>query len=307
MIYVNKADSTPLYQQLYTSIIEEITNGSLPKDSALPPIRTLSEKLNISLNTVSKAYLQLTAEGYVRSVPGSGYYVEDISNTFLDTLSVPPVSKKIISSISGQNPAPKATPVRYDFKHDVDPDNSLYRIRLNDYIRNLPTVTVGGVTYKFVNGIGFGIDGYCCEEGDRQRAAGRQDINYSAIAVKGCLFRFKPYGADITVDGETRHYDKVWLAPTMFGKYYGGGMKVAPEQDRNNPQHTVTNVVIHGTGRLKTLIRFAKIFSGEHTKYTDMVDIRTGHEVRVVFDRPCALQIDGETVKNVTEYTVRYE
>ena len=194
-----------------------------------------------------------------------------------------------------------------DFKHDVDPDNSLYRNRLNDYIRNLPTVTVGGVTYKFVNGIGFGIDGYCCEEGDRQRAAGRQDINYSAIAVKGCLFRFKPYGADITVDGETIHYDKVWLAPTMFGKYYGGGMKVAPEQDRNNPQHTVTNVVIHGTGRLKTLIRFTKIFSGEHTKYTDMVDTRTGHEVRVVFDRPCALQIDGETVKNVTEYTVRYE
>lgn len=194
-----------------------------------------------------------------------------------------------------------------DFKHDVDPDNSLYRIRLNDYIRSLPTVTVGGVTYKFVNGIGFRIDGYCCEEGDRQRAAGRQDINYSAIAVKGCLFRFKPYGADITVDGETRHYDKVWLAPTMFGKYYGGGMKVAPEQDRNNPQHTVTNVVIHGTGRLKTLIRFTKIFSGEHTKCTDMVDIRTGHEVRVVFDRPCALQIDGETVKNVTEYTVRYE
>lgn len=194
-----------------------------------------------------------------------------------------------------------------DFKHDVDPDNSLYRIRLNDYIRNLPTVTVGGVTYKFINGIGFGIDGYCCEEGDRQRAAGKQEINYSAIAVKGCLFRFKPYGADITVDGETRHYNKVWLAPTMFGKYYGGGMKVAPEQDRNNPQHTVTSVVIHGTGRLKTLIRFAKIFSGEHTKYTDMVDIRTGHEVRVIFDRPCALQIDGETVKNVTEYTVRYE
>ena len=194
-----------------------------------------------------------------------------------------------------------------DFKHDVDPDNSLYRIRLNDYIRNLPTVTVGGVTYKFINGIGFGIDGYCCEEGDRKRAAGKQDINYSAIAVKGCLFSFKPYGADITVDGETRHYDKVWLAPTMFGRYYGGGMKVAPEQDRNNPQHTVTNVVIHGTGRLKTLIRFTKIFSGEHTKYTDMVDMRTGHEVRVVFDRPCALQIDGETVKNVTEYTVRYE
>ena len=32
MIYVNKADSAPLYQQLYTSIIEEITNGSPAKE-----------------------------------------------------------------------------------------------------------------------------------------------------------------------------------------------------------------------------------------------------------------------------------
>lgn len=194
-----------------------------------------------------------------------------------------------------------------DFKHDVDPENELYRIRLNDYIKSLPTVTVNDVTCKFINGIGYGIDGYCCEEGDRLRAAGKKDISYSGIAVKGCLFKFKPCGADVTVDGETRHYDKVWLAPTMLGKYYGGGMKVAPDQNRNNTEHKVTSVVIYGTGRLKTLIRFPKIFTGEHIRYTDMVDIRAGHEVKVVFDKPCALQIDGETVKNVTQYTVRYE
>ncbi|HEY8421918.1 MAG TPA: hypothetical protein VIL05_09300 [Thermoclostridium sp.] len=34
-----------------------------------------------------------------------------------------------------------------------------------------------------------------------------------------------------------------------------------------------------------------------------MVDIFTGHEITVEFDRPAALQIDGETVSKVTSYT----
>ncbi len=36
-----------------------------------------------------------------------------------------------------------------------------------------------------------------------------------------------------------------------------------------------------------------------------MCDIRTGHEITVEFDRPTALQIDGETITNVTTYTVK--
>ena len=120
MIYINKTNSTPLYQKLYTSIRVEVTNGSLPKNSALPPIRARSEELNISLNTVSKAYLQLAAEGYVRSVPGSGYYVEDISNTFLDTLTINSTSKRKKEATSSYASFSKPlTPIRYDFKHDV--------------------------------------------------------------------------------------------------------------------------------------------------------------------------------------------
>jgi hypothetical protein len=36
-----------------------------------------------------------------------------------------------------------------------------------------------------------------------------------------------------------------------------------------------------------------------------MVDIYEGKEITVKFDHPCALQIDGETILGVTEYTVR--
>ena len=86
MIYLDRKEKKPLYQQLYEAIIAEIHDGTLKTDDALKPIRFLADELNISLNTVQKAYQQLLAEGYIRSVPGSGYYVEDVTNSYLSEL-----------------------------------------------------------------------------------------------------------------------------------------------------------------------------------------------------------------------------
>ena len=49
---------------------------------------------------------------------------------------------------------------------------------------------------------------------------------------------------------------------------------------------------------------FPTIFKGEHVGHTEMVEVHTGHEIKVEFDVPCALQIDGETILGVTEYSV---
>lgn len=40
-------------------------------------------------------------------------------------------------------------------------------------------------------------------------------------------------------------------------------------------------------------------------KHRGCVDILEGHEITVEFDRPTALQIDGETIPGVTSYTAR--
>ena len=61
---------------------------------------------------------------------------------------------------------------------------------------------------------------------------------------------------------------------------------------------------MHGSGKLKTLMVFPSIFKGEHIKHTEMVAVHTGKEISVTFDRPTALQIDGETVLNVSTYKV---
>ena len=62
-------------------------------------------------------------------------------------------------------------------------------------------------------------------------------------------------------------------------------------------------MVLHGSGKLKNLKMFPSVFKGEHVKYTNEVDIYSGHKITVEYDRPAPLQIDGETFLNVTSYT----
>ena len=179
-------------------------------------------------------------------------------------------------------------------------------IPLNQFMESLPIVKVNGMEKHFINGIGYGIDGYCCEVGDELREKSDEPVNYAGIAIMGLLGKFKPFTAKVTVDGNTKTYKNVWLAPAMIGKYYGGGMIIAPEQDRLNKEKTVTCVVWHNWSKLGTLIAFPSVFKGEHVKHKKMLDFYTGHEVKVEANRAIALQIDGETVRNVHEYTVIY-
>ncbi len=189
-----------------------------------------------------------------------------------------------------------------DFMNDVSKDVEDNLVFLTPYLEKLPIVTVNGKKSYFINGVGFGIDGVACEVADDLKAKGVHKINYASITVKQLLFKFKCPNARVTVDGVTREFRRVWLASAMKGRYYGGGMIIAPEQDRNSDE--LSCVVLHGGFRLKALLVFTKIFKGEHVKHKEMTDIVKGREIEVEFDRPTALQIDGETVRNVTSYKV---
>ena len=192
-----------------------------------------------------------------------------------------------------------------DFYHDIDEDRMNGAYRINHYLQCLPTIEVNGMKRTFMNGIGYGIDGYCCEEGDKVRIKhpGKR-VNYSSIAIKGVIYDFKPVNAKVTVDGKMQEFKNVWMAPTMNGRYFGGGMKCAPNQDRLNEDGIVSVIIARSSSRLKLLMMFPSIFKGEHLKYKNFVTQIQGSDVKIEFDRPTALQIDGETVTNVTSYTV---
>ncbi|MBQ4346685.1 MAG: diacylglycerol kinase family protein [Oscillospiraceae bacterium] len=189
-----------------------------------------------------------------------------------------------------------------DFAKDLSRDAYSIPRPINWYIKDLPIVEVHGKKYRFFNGVGFGIDGYCCQVGDELRKEA-QEVNYTSIAVKGLLRHFDARSARITVDGETFTYEKVWIAPTMYGRYYGGGMMAAPDQRRWDKEKRLSLVIFHGAGRLRTLCIFPSIFKGRHINHKKYVAVHTGTNIKVEFDRPTPLQIDGETVPNVTSYT----
>ncbi len=186
-----------------------------------------------------------------------------------------------------------------DFLKDIEATFEGEPIEITKYIKRLPVCEIAGKKTYFLNGVGFGIDGYCCEEGDRQKAQGKKDINYTSIAIKGLLGKFKPRKATITVDGEVYEFEKAWLAPVMYGRYYGGGMLPTPNQLRDNEDGTISVMLFYGMGKLRTLMLFPSIFKGQHLKNTKKTALLTGKEIIVEFEEPCSAQIDGETVLNV--------
>ncbi len=192
-----------------------------------------------------------------------------------------------------------------DFAHEMGRTALCEPFEVTEQLKDLPVVEVNGHTRRFVNGVGYGIDGYCCQEGDRLRQMKAQKINYTTIAIKGLLLYFKARNAKVTVDGRTYTYKNVWIAPAMHGRYYGGGMMPTPDQDRNDPDGKLSICVFHCPSRIATLCVFPSIFKGGHVKHKKMAAVHTGREITVEFDRPTPLQIDGETIPDVTCYTAR--
>lgn len=186
-----------------------------------------------------------------------------------------------------------------DFSNDLEIHTEL--IDLKKYMENLPKVKVKGKEYYFINNVGFGLDGMVCQIADELKAKGKKKISYASISIKLLLYKYKTCKAKVTVDGETKEYKKVWLAPAMNGRCYGGGMLMAPNQDRNSDK--MTCIVLHGSLRLRILFIFTTIFKGTHIKYKKLVEVLEGKKIHVEFEKPTAVQIDGETIKDVKEYT----
>ena len=265
-------------------------NGKAKEDSQLLQM-VLDEQLeyyDMTRITNYAAFLSgMEKDDYLVIVGGDGTL-----NRFVNDTNGIDISQEIFYFPSGSG---------NDFARDIGTNGN--PVVITQHLKNLPSVEVNGKRYRFINGVGFGIDGYCCQVGDELKKTPGKKVDYTAIAIKGLLFHFAARNTKVTVDGKEYAYEKVWIAPTMHGHYYGGGMIPTPEQDRSSGKLSL--MLFHGAGRLRTLCVFPSIFKGEHVKHTKMVAVHTGKEITVEFDRPTPLQIDGETILNVTKYTAR--
>lgn len=191
-----------------------------------------------------------------------------------------------------------------DFARDINLKKRTRPIIINDYIKDLPVANIGGKEYKFINCVGSGMDGYCCGEVERLRALSKKRGNYLYAAIKALVYAYKPCTVDVTVDGKEFTFKNTWLVPTMNGRYFGGGFMAAPKQDRLNNEKTLSVVAMHSKNILKIIIAFLLILFGKHTIMKSMITVIEGHNISVKLDRKATLQIDGETIPEISEYTI---
>lgn len=267
-------------------------NGS--KDEAAKKLQTIigeSKLIDATAVSYKEKLAELNENDEIYLVGGDGtlnYFINDMGDTELKQ------SVYFYPSGTGN-----------DFLRDVNQfadENGL--VKVNDFIKNLPTVFVKDIEKKFINGIGFGLDGMCCQIGDDMKAKSDKKINYTSIAIKLLLFSYKPKNAKVVVDGKEYCFKNVWILPTMKGKFYGGGLMIAPKQDRNDPDGRVTVVIYNGRSRLKSFMYFPKLSKGKLDN-VKMLTVLTGKDIYVEYDEPTALQIDGETVRDVKSYSVK--
>lgn len=119
-INLDSSSSVPMYEQIYEYIKNEIKSGQLPPKSKLPSTRSLAIHMQVSRNTIDMAYSQLLSEGYIESIPKSGYYVSmvsDLTHIAIKETTITPVRTK-------REPA-----FRYDF--------SPYAIDINSFPYNI--------------------------------------------------------------------------------------------------------------------------------------------------------------------------
>lgn len=74
-ISIDIASKTPVYKQLINSVLELIQNGHLKEGDMLLSMNELSQSLEVSKETVKKAYTILREKGIVESAQGKGFYI----------------------------------------------------------------------------------------------------------------------------------------------------------------------------------------------------------------------------------------
>ena len=77
-----------------------------------------------------------------------------------------------------------------DFLRDLGKNEDNEPVLLNPYLKKLPSVKIAGKTYRYVNGIGFGLDGMVCEVTDKLKERGVKKINYTMESIKLLLGGF---------------------------------------------------------------------------------------------------------------------
>ena len=72
---LDTASGVPIYRQIVDWVRVRIAGGRLAPGDQLPTVRQMAVDLNVNVNTVARAYLELERMGVVNALQGKGTFV----------------------------------------------------------------------------------------------------------------------------------------------------------------------------------------------------------------------------------------
>lgn len=74
-IVISNSGESPIYKQIFDQLSGQIVRGELASGAPLPPIRTVSKELRVSVITVKRAWEELERAGFITTMVGRGCFV----------------------------------------------------------------------------------------------------------------------------------------------------------------------------------------------------------------------------------------
>jgi YegS/Rv2252/BmrU family lipid kinase len=143
----------------------------------------------------------------------------------------------------------------------------------------------------FVNVASIGLDAEIVKETENIKKYLSGSWAYMGGLLK-TLFSYKHKSVNMNIDGSKKNKN-ITLVAVANGKYYGGGMKIAPMADIKDGDFQVC--IVDKISKFKLMRVYPKIFSGEHVHY-DEVDMHKGKQVKIKSDEHLSINLDGDII-----------
>lgn len=176
--------------------------------------------------------------------------------------------------------------------------NDLARSLTKEY-KDVSVFSANG--YKYVNGFDVGFGALVCKLVNEDRRKGT--LSYFKNVYLG-LRQVNTQDMEVTIDGRIIKTKRSFLITAQNTEYFGGGMKVTPNAQIEEP--TVEVCVIGNASKLLLATVFPTIFISQHTKFKKYVQTYTGKNIHIKLPKSSIAECDGEVLAAATEFKIKY-
>ena len=175
------------------------------------------------------------------------------------------------------------------------------RPRLLDVVRVTVRDDAGERELHYANAAGIGFDAAVTAETRKSRRL--RGLPLYAVAVYRTVANLHCPMARITADGRTWE-QRILLAAVANGKYYGGGMKIAPDAEPDDGLLEVC--IIEKVSRLFVMRKLPAFVSGTHVCMRQVTMLRL-NEFALELLEPAPFQLDGDLLSDGGIASFRFE